>query len=400
MNGSIRLFDQTRDPFWQRMASDLAADILYLQAPQGGFIHSCYEIEPGYDCGRGGAPIHQFMPILALLEYAQWEHADASLKQSIRPAIERHWAWFQAGMWRYGTSFQRPLIGSGWCGVTNQDVVVIAALAWYGHLYGDEKPYREFGEPALQTFLSDRYYHQALGMFERGDQPNFIERTYYNLVIVRMFQLIARFRAESKLQSVIDNVILHLGDALFVHSDGLTHLSWGCKTDPIDKTHLLGWQRLPLSVSAYPGFISMMDGYLRDHDDGALRKGRDALEKTVAAYTFADGTLPGSLSASDPTFNVVPSRELLYFWQFLIERLGKTVVAPKLEPVSTVKRSCGSMTWRSDDRCWSLESDGEVQYVGLKPEGGAVRSGKEKPPHGFIMDRLMTPSHIETLAPA
>ena len=400
MNGSIRLFDRTRDPFWQRMASDLASNILFLQAPEGGFIHSCYEFEPGYDCGRGGAPIHQFLPILALLEYAQWEYADSSLKQAIRPAIDRHWDWFQRGMWRYGTNFARPLPTPGWCGVTNQDAVVIAALAWYGHLYGDDSRYREFGEPALAAFLSPRYYHRDLGMFERGDQANFVERTYYDLVIVRMLQLVNQHAPADGLQAVIDNVIHHLGDALFEHADGLVHLSWGPKTDPTDKSRLLGWRRLPLSVSAYPGFISLMDGHLRTHRDERLREGRDALERTVAAYTFADGTLPGAIAPSDPTFNIVPSRELLYYWQFLIERLAGEATAPRMDATCVIERRCGDVTWRSSQRFWSIESSGERLFVGLKPEGGGVRSGDELPPHGFAIEPLLQPAFVEHLIPS
>lgn len=397
MDGSIQLFNRTHEPFWQRMASDLASNILFLQAPEGGFIHSSYEFEPGYDCGRGGAPIHQFLPILALLAYAQWEHADPSLKQAIRPAIDRHWDWFQQGMWRYGTKFQNPLPTPGWCGVTNQDVVVVAALAWYGSLYGDDSRYREFGAPALAAFLSPRYYHRDLGIFERGDQPNFVERTYYNLVIVRMLQMVNRHAPDDRAQQVIDNVVAHLADALFEHTDGQIHLSWGPLTDANDKSRLLGWQRFPLPVSAYPGFIMLMEDYLSRQSDDRIQQGRQALERTVAAYTFADGTLPGAVASEDPTFQVVPSRELLYYWNFLIGRLGDNVKSPRLDATCTILRKCGNVTWRSSHRFWSLEADGQPQYVGLKPEGGAVRSGKEQPPHGFSFEPLLQPAFVEHL---
>src|SRR5690606_21946778 len=158
-----------------------------------------------------------------------WEHADPQRAAAVRAAVDAHLRWFLSYWWQRGNRWSGRLEFPAFCGVTNQDLVIVAALALYCTVFGDDALYRSHGLPVLETYLSSRYYHHAMGLFERGDQPNFAERTAYYDVIVPMLAIIQRHRPDSRLPDVIDNIATHLFNALHMGGDGMLHVAWGAE---------------------------------------------------------------------------------------------------------------------------------------------------------------------------
>lgn len=380
LEGAMRLFEATRDPRWKRLAQEIIANLLFLQARNGGFIHAASEAEPAY-VPEITCPIHQFLPIVALLEYAAWPHADADLQPQIRPAIDRHWEWSLKQLWRSGNAMQRrPLGFPGWCGVTNQDLVAIASLAMYAQVYGDSSRFVEFGKPSLEVYLGPKYYHPQIGLMERGDSVNFVERTPYYDWILAMLEKIRVCTGDDRLWEVTDNIGCHLFDALFTGNDGQLHLSWGAQTSPDDRTSVPAWIKAPITLGAYPTLIRLMRRYLARHPDRMRAAQVAELERTVACYVFADGTLPGALGAKDPLFSIVtsPASGSIGLWLFLLERLGDKVRSPAHAPSGCIHRTNGVLTWKSNDRMWAIEQAGQRMFAGLKLNPGAIAIGPQE----------------------
>ncbi|MBM4153141.1 MAG: hypothetical protein FJ220_06440, partial [Kiritimatiellaceae bacterium] len=190
----LALYEETGDSKWKRRAEDIVSNVMFLQEKSGGFYHGAAENEPAYEAGKTCA-IHQGRPILALLLYASKPYANPELKAEIKQVVDRHWAWFNEHFYKRGTrgvTEQEGWPWPCWSGVTNQDLVVIHALALYGKVFGDMRRYEEFGKPALDVLLSSRYYYKGLGLFQRGDQPEWLfpERThYYDLVFSELLAI-------------------------------------------------------------------------------------------------------------------------------------------------------------------------------------------------------------------
>lgn len=392
IKGFIALYERTEVLRWRLAADDIVANILHLQTPEGGFYHASAEFEPTYTAEQS-CPIHQGLPLLALLTYAGWRHADPIRSTAVWEAIDRHLRWFTRYWWKRGNRWSGPLESPGFCGVTNQDLVIVAVLARYASVFNNESLYRTYGEPVLEMYLHPRYYHEAIGLFERGDKPNFAERTPYYDVIVPMLQIIHEERPDPHLPAVIDNVVAHLFDAVCEGDDGMTHLAWGAETDPADKTAVTGWIRTPHTFGSYPGLLWIMHEYLLRHPDAGRQKQYDALERTLAAYVFADGTIPVSLGGDDPTFAAISRERQL--WRYLIKRLGKRLADPQIVPVPSIRRTCGPITYRSCDTAWSLERDGIRRFAGFKRAPGAIAIGPDESIVAADLSCLDAPDYIE-----
>ncbi len=379
LEGAMRLFETTDHPRWKRLAEEIVSNILFLQARNGGFIHAAAEAEPTY-VPEITCPIHQFMPIVALLEYAAWANADADLQAQIRPAIDRHWEWSLKQLWRSGNALQhRPLGFPGWCGVTNQDLVAIASLAMYAQVYGDSRRFVEFGAPSLEVYLGPDYYHPQIGLMERGDNENFVERTAYYEWILSMLETIRVCTGDDRLFEVTDNIGSHLFEAPFTWKDGLLHLSWGAQTLPDDKSSVPAWIRTPITLTAYPALISHLHRFLSRHPDRTRAAQVSELEGTLASYVFADGTIPGALGAKEPLFSIVTSPvSSLGLWLFLVERLGDKLRSPAYAPTGCIHRTNGNLVWKSNEHLWSIEKDGQRRFAGLKLNPGAVAIGPDE----------------------
>lgn len=373
---AMKLFDRTGDSFWRELAGHILSNVLFLQAPQGGFIHASSEFEPTYTC-YDTCPIAQGRPINALLEYAAWKHADPQLRQAIEPAVRRFWTYMQDYWWRRGNAFIRPLDRDGWCGVTNQDFVIVEAMARFGKVYADWSQYERYAKPAFDDYLSPRMYHEAIGLFERGDRANFAERTSYYNVILPCLHSIYELTGDSRIPAVIGNVSAHLFDAFFVDRAGDGHMAWGADTDPQDKSRVAGWNTFPIVLPAYPEQVEHMRRYLSAHPDAEMSRKADMLERTLASRVFSDGTLPTALGGADPLFEIVPGSGF-DFWAFLVDRLGAGVRSPLGARVVSVSRSRGGLVYRSNDLLWSIERDGQRLFAGLRTEPGGIVAGDEK----------------------
>ncbi len=297
----------------------------------------------------------------------------------IKPAIDRWWLWFGKFWWKRGNGWKEPLVKPGYCGVTNQDLVTVAALAKYAAVYGDASLFENYGLPVLDAYLQEDYYYRALGLFERGDNENFTERTSYYEIILDMLDVIYRDTRDERLVEVADNIVRHLFDALDYGSDGMLHLAWGASLDSKDKSKVVAWQRFPHALSSYPELLRHMQRYLGKHPDAELNEKCGALEQTLAAYTFANGAIPISMG-SDPLFTVVGHSNAL--WRFLIDRLAgqaslnaDVLTAPVMP---TIRRVCGEVEWRENVRMWSIHRGGRREFAGLKCNPSAIAIGAEE----------------------
>ncbi|XHR28349.1 MAG: hypothetical protein ACFUZC_20820 [Chthoniobacteraceae bacterium] len=382
MRGMMRLFERTGDPFWRAQAADFVANLLYL-CRGGGFIHASNEFEPTYS-NMQTCPIHQGMPLLAMMDYYEWEHAEPFLKERIGPAIDAHWDWFQEHFWKRGNwGGESQISHAGWCGVTNQDIVIIAALARQARIFGKTERYEAFGKPALDALISPMFYHESLGLFRRGDfnRHDFVERTFYYGIILNAFQAAYDSTGDSRLSAVIENVSSHLFDAAFIAEDGRTHLSWGAD---VENGILKGWVRGPVPIPSYPVLLPWMRKYLAAHPDAEKQRIYDGIETTLAGYVFADGTIPAAVKTPDAIFAAVPNSELVHFWAFLIDHLGDSVEAVRRDRFVSVIRSAGDLVWQSTPDYWRLFRSDKPAYSGFKPDISGIVDGEGPLPHGDV----------------
>jgi hypothetical protein len=372
----MTLFDRTGDVFWKQLAGHIVSNILFLQAPEGGFIHASNEFEPTYTC-RETCPIAQGRPANALLAYAAWPNADPLLREEIEPAVRRFWAYMADWWWRRGNGWKRPLVQAGWCGVTNQDFVIVEAMARFGAVYGDWSQYEQYGKPALDDYLEPNMYHHWLGLFERGDQENFAERTSYYNVILPCLRIVQDLTNDDRLTEVIDNIGNHLFDAIYTDDADDAHIAWGALTDADDKSRVIGWKLKPIVLPAYPELIQNMRLYLEKFPDAARARRVDAVESTLCAWVFADGTLPSALGGADPLFEIAPTN-CFEFWSFLIDRLGADVRSPASGRVIPIRRTRGGLSYHSNALLWSIVRDGARLFAGLRTEPSGVVCGDEE----------------------
>jgi hypothetical protein len=391
MNGALVLHARTGGKRWALLAHDIVSNLLFLQAPDGGFIHAASEFEPAYTSSET-CPIHQGMPLLAMLQYAQWSGARDDLREEIRCSIDAHWAWFQGSWWMAGNQWQKPLRLAGWCGVTNQDLTIVAALALYGSVFGDWTRYEQVGRPVLDAYLSPVYYHEEMGLFERGDKANFVERTNYYDIIIDMFEIIHEATRDERLPRAIANVAGAFERAAYVGADGLTHLAWGAETDPDDKSCVTGWIKEPRTIAAYPAVL----GSLRRNPQGGSADLIRALEMTLAAYVYADGTVPCSLG-QNPLLSIVPGSDVIRWWRFLIDYLGENLRPPSHQAVPRVQRSLGNLTWSAGPRFWQISENGARLYAGIKNNPSGIAIGPDEPLAGLEPGDLKDPDFVEIL---
>ena len=380
-----RLYDRTKNPKWLALVNAMISHVLYLQDPCGGFIHSSAEFEPTYD--TRGCPIHFFWPIIAFCEYYEWEHADATLKALIPSAVERHFDYMVKEIWQIGCGNPyknyRPLPFPGWCGVTNQDLLATAALALCMKVFGRKEQYETYGKPVLDYYLSEEYYYEQLGLFERGDGKNFAERTVYYDIILESLEMIYSVTGEQRLMDVYDNVTAHLFDALFVGDDGLTYLARGAKTDEFDKSKVYGWEYGAIAFNGYPALITHMQHHLNRHPDDRKQAKLNDLKNTLAAYVFADGSIPLGIFNPNPLFTVTSGGPEAGGWiSFIMDYLGDDWTDPTPVAVPAIHRTHKNFTWKQNGAYWSIETDGVRQYAGYSRVTNGIVKGEGEPVTG------------------
>ena len=390
-----RLYDATKNPKWRVRANAIASHLLYLQDESGGFIHATAEFEPTFD--TRGCPIHFFYPIIALCQYYLWESADESIKALIPDAVERHWQWSLKASFRVGNGRFHPLSFPGWCGVTNQDLVAIGALAMGVKAFGNLKRYEEYALPALEHYLSPAYYHKALGLFERGDGVNYAERTVYYTHVLEMLELIYDVMGDERLYEAYHNVASHLFDAAFVADDGLTYLHRGAITDPADKTKILGWEDGTVAFGEYVKLIQHMRKHLAVYPDAQKADILERLEETVAGYVFVDGMLPQGLLGKNPLFAIVSYPDIGWYPELIMDILGDRLRDPAPVKLPRLHRTHKNLTWKQDGRLWAIEEDGVRKYGGYARYDAGVVKGPDAPPVMGKFESLEEPDYLEII---
>lgn len=398
MSGACALFERTGEQRWRKLADDIARNLMLLQQPEGGFRHGSSEFEPAYGCLES-CPISQGIPMLALLDYAAWSHAIPSTVAQIPNVFSRFWDWFYRFFWRRGNAWRAPLPFDGFCGVTNQDLVICAVLAKAQVLYGSDV-YDRIGRSVLETYLSPQYYYPRIGLFERGDKPNAVERTGYYGIILAMLRRLYAQTAEDRLLQVHDNVAAHLFDAIHTAADGLAHFAAGALTDADDKTRVTGWLVPPIAVCLYPELFVAMEEYLRRHPDPSLQARYESVRNTYAAYVFADGSVPIALNPESELFHVVSSALLL--WSYMIHDRGEMLQSPATVDSPCIHRYCGNTTWKTAGSLWAIEENGKRRFTGFRHSPGAVYPGEDVHFRGLDLTWLDQPQIVEkvTLLPA
>lgn len=367
---AAKLAQATGDPAWWALAASLATQLLWQQAPGGGFFHASAEYEPTY-LPTESCPIHQMRPLTCLLHYYELLPEGAPLRALIAETAARHVQWFAGYWWRRGNGWVAPLDFPGWCGVTNQDLVAISALADYGRVLGDWGPFEQHGLPALETYLGPRYFKSHTGLFLRGDRPQFTERCNYMDIIITELRAIESVHPDARLRAAIERATATLRDAVFQNECGEAFLYWGANDEATSRSGEVVWDksRAQLSFNAI--------GLLQDYPEQAA-----ALERTVAHYVFVDGSYAGAPRADNPLFSVAPSASNLSgFWKFLAQRHPQGVAVRDLPPVPCVERRCGDITFTNFAEGWVIRSGEAVRFRGIKRVSHGVVPGESSLPN-------------------
>jgi len=377
----LALYEETDDPQWKRRAEDLVSNLMFLQAKSGGFYHGAAENEPAYEEGMTCA-IHQNMPLLGLLDYAGKPYADPELKAEIKKVIDKHWAWFNQHFYMRGTRGVTDKAGwpwPCWSGVTNQDLIVIEALAMYGKVFGDMSRYDAFGKPALDVLLSDRYYYKGLGLFQRGDQPEwmFPERTHYYHLVFETLQKIREITGDERIPPVLDDVCEQLFRATFVAEDGLRYFGFGVNVKKVDGSlEVVSHSKYPANPSDCLQLLDPLDWYLNRHPDAGKQKIRDEILQTAAAYVLVDGTMPRAFNPSNDIFTLAP--DIMKVPNFLFKQLKGTIQNFDIKDTPAVQRKINDLIWYEKGQFYSVEKAGERTFAGFKLEQRAIVHGPDE----------------------
>lgn len=382
LSSALKLGKGAGEAWVAHFADSLAGQLLWQQAPEGGFFHASGEYEPTFTAEES-CPIHQMLPALGLLEYYEAQPANAAVREVIETKLEKHFEWFQR-WWKRGNAWSGPLKFAGWCGVTNQDLVAIAAMAHYGKAVGDWRPFEEFGRPALDTYLGPRYLHERTGLFERGDRANFSERSHYMIIIRDMLERVQAIRPDPRVPDVVQHISEVLQSAAFRDDRGVFGFAWGADDAATQREGSLQWDRSRTALS--PGFIHCLELYPE-----TVR----SVEETLASRVFADGMLAGPANKTSPLFAVAPSASITEeFWGFLIKR-NPGVKMSTLPKVPAVRRSFLNVEYSSFADGWVIRTDGEVNFRGVKQLSFGVLKGEAD--FSFLALREPEPEFVEVV---
>ncbi len=368
---AVMLGRRRGDVFCLNFADALAAELVFQQAPGGGFRHASSEFEPTYT-PEESCPIHQTGPLRALISYFESLPGGAPARAMVEAAIHRQVAWFCRHWWKRGNEWTGPLDFPGWCGVTNQDLEAIAALARYGAVFGNWEPFEKQGCPALETFLGPRYRHDT-GLFERGDRPNFTERCGYMVIIFDMLQEIHALRPDERIPEILERLGELLAAAVGRDARGRLRLAWGADDQEIARSGALAWDRARGALS--PGFVRV----LATRPEIAAEVGT-----ALAEHVFADGTLAALPDPKTPLMAIAPAAShLCQFWKFLAAR--HDVDFANLPPVPVVRRTFGRLSYFSAPEVWVIRDGDSVVFRGVKAVShGVLASGRDLPNHHFV----------------
>lgn len=392
--GVRELMHRSSSPRWRYIADQLIAQILWQQSPDGGFFHASAEAEPTYTSTLS-CPIHQMLPVGTLLLHYEETGPDEPIRSEIEHVLEKHLKWFHNHWWKIGNAWKKPLPFPGWCGVTNQDLVAIANLGLYGKIVGDWGPFQEYGLPALDTYLSPRYFHEDTGFFERGDNPDFTERCIYMCIISKMLARINDLHPDKRISQTLERVAHAMGDAVYVDANGMHQLAVGLDDAKTRSHGKAVWSKEKIQISDYPEAI--MTFHMLGHYDERLKSLGDGLEQTLAQYVFMDGTLPTTLDANRPMFAITTgSYSFSVFWDFLLWKNPDETLAEDLPALPAIRRRCQDLEYFTFRDGWSLEQNGHEVFHGTKrithgivPAGETLANDPFQVPDKFVFEEVV-----------
>ncbi len=366
LQGVVSVARKRNCPWWTHLADTTAAQLLSQLTPDGGFIHASAEFEPTYT-REESCPIHQMLPMLALLDYCASAAKGAPLPALIQEALPQHIAWFAKHWWKRGNACRSPLPYDGWCGVTNQDLVAICALARYGEVFHDWVPYQEYGLPALETYLGPIYYHKETGLFERGDKSTlFTERCSYMNIIADMLHRIHSIRPDNRIPEILSRIGNLLVDAIYIDKNGCYQMATGANDAKTNESGAIVWLKDKVQISDYPEFLITLQSF-SDHTSPVVKEKFEGLKTSLANYLFSDGGIPSALDTTNTLFNAVPSLyALVKLWSYFSSIYPDGFNPSDLPVLPSVRRRSGNIIFTSTAKFWEIKENDQVIFRGIK----------------------------------
>ena len=359
-----------------------------LQMSDGCFDHSAYEGEPGR-----GTVICNAVADLGLLYMA--EHAeDERLAERVLRIVRRNLDWFGSYWWKRGNAWRKVVDHPAWCAVTNQDLCVACAMCKYGEISGDTSYFEACGRPAVLWILENMYLSD-LGMFLRGDAPDFLERVVYcGIIDLSLLELNLHLKDGGITDAVVRNL-----DVILEHT-------WrderGCLRLP-GAFDLAGEvEERPSDVLGYSNFIRAIDVLEKSYGIEKYRRTKEELLRTVTSYQSGFGGIRSEARRGD-VIDLVPLSGNFGVLS-LLASLWDGPEVPEVERPDLSIAISGRCLWAEDGRSWLIR-DGDLVYSGVK----ALRDGiyREKRVEGLrevsvgkdrvriVLDRGFEGSRIE-----
>ena len=348
----LDLHRKTGDEGFLREALAMAALLERLQMPDGCFDHSVYEFEPGR-----GAVISNALADLGLLDMAEYTE-DKRLREHIMGIVRRNLDWFGSFWWQRGNAWKKGVDYPAWCAVTNQDLSVAYAMLKYGQLSGDMGYFDRYGRPAIR-WIMENAYHPDLGMFDRGDAPDFLERVGYCGIIG---WLLLKLNLHLKEERITDAVLRNF-DAILEHSwrDGTGCLRLPGAFDLKGKA-----EANPSDVLGLVHFIRAFDLLAGQYGIGKYEEVREELLRTMMFHQSEFGGIRSDAGRGD-IIDLVPFG---FDALSLFVSLWQGSVLPEVTRPALNLVISGGHLWAEDGKSWLIRDEGRM-YSGVKsvPDG-------------------------------
>lgn len=386
LRGVMRLAERQNGERWRDLAANIVQTLLWERKTEGGFAHASGEYEPTYG-PQSSCPIHQMMPAWALIDYAAWSLAQPLLAKNIQQALQSHFQWFQNFWWKRGNDWQRPLPHEGWCGVTNQDLVVVAAYARYGKIFGDWNWFEKYGKPAMSIYLGKNYFRPNTGQFFRGDRKDFLERVSYLGIIDQCLQSIYQDTGVESISPVLMSIRENLFRSVQHDQRRGWLIAWGAEYSETDDLADLRWNTSKVQISAYPEILPILNAHALCTQNLTYQSKVAKLEEVLASWIYSDGSLPAALDLDAPILCLPGSWAQLAWWHYLLQCCTESIDFDQLPPVPTVLRNAGDLSFLHSRDWWQLRQGKESIWWGYKPDAHGVFRSSDTPAN------LSPPSH-------
>ncbi len=345
----LNLYRKTSDGEFLQEVLAMVGLLEQLQLPDGCFDHSVHEGEPGR-----GTVICNALADLGLLHMVEYTE-NKELKERILGIVRRNLEWFGSFWWQRGNAWKKEVDYPAWCAVTNQDLSVAYAMLKYGQLSGDMDYFDLYGKPATLWILENAY-HPDIGMFDRGDAPDFLERVgYCGIIDLLLLKLNKHLKEEGITEAVLHNL------------DGILECSW---RDEYGCLRLPGAFGLDGRVETKPSDVLGLVNFIGAFDTLAGRYGiqkyegvREELLHTMMSYQSEFGEIRGDAKRKD-IIDLVPLPgnfgALSLFASLWQGSSFPEVERPDLNLVISPEH-----LWVEDRKSWLIRDRGRI-YSGVK----------------------------------